>query len=210
MDITQPLVVQNVPARGQTTAYVANGAGQLIAYAPNGYVRWQRSLGTAPNSCPQLDQYGITGTPVVDAETRAIYAVDAFGLLHALDLATGAERPGWPVRIYDDPQNELVWDALADIQGSIYVGTGSFCDRPDGRQVDPRQARDRRVSRFLPVPKALGGGGSIWASAARHTARDRTRSSSSRATHSREERTPGPPSTSPQAMASTSSSSRAT
>ncbi len=162
LDITQPLVVQNVPEHGETTAYVANGAGRLIAYAPNGYVRWQRSLGTAPNSCPQLDQYGITGTPVVDADTRAIYVVDAFGLLHALDLATGAERPGWPVRIYDDPDRELVWDALADIRGSIYIGTGSFCDRPmEGKLIRVRLA-DRQVSRFLAVPQALGGGGSIW------------------------------------------------
>ena len=162
MDITQPLVVQNVPARGQTTVYVANGAGRLIASAPNGYVRWQRSLGTAPNSCPQLDQYGDHRDTRRRRGDASIYAVDAFGLLHALDLATGAERPGWPVRIYDDPQNELVWDALTDMRGSIYVGTGSFCDRPmDGKLIRVRLA-DRRVSRFLPVPKALGGGGSIW------------------------------------------------
>ena len=162
MDTTQPLVVNGVPSRGQTTAYVATGAGRLVAYAPNGYVRWQRSLGVAPNSCPQLDEYGITGTPVVDAATRAIYAVDAFGLLHSLDLVTGAERPGWPVQIYDDPQSELVWDALADIHGSIYIGTGSFCDRPmEGKLIRVRLS-DRRVSSFLPVPKELGGGGSIW------------------------------------------------
>jgi hypothetical protein len=162
MDTTQPLVVGNVPERGQTTAYVATGAGRLVAYAPNGYVRWQRSLGTAPNSCQQLDEYGITGTPVVDAETRAIYAVDAFGLLHALDLVTGAERPGWPVRIYDDPDHELVWDALADVRGSIYIGTASFCDRPmEGKLIRVRLS-DQKVSSFVPVPKALGGGGGIW------------------------------------------------
>jgi outer membrane protein assembly factor BamB len=76
----QPLAVNGVPGRGQTTVYVATSAGRLVAYAPNGYVRWQRSLGVAPNPCPQLDGYGMTGTPVVDAATRAIYVADAFGL----------------------------------------------------------------------------------------------------------------------------------
>ena len=119
-------------------------------------------------------------------------------MLHALDLATGAERPGWPVRIYDDPQNELVWDALADIQGSIYVGTGSFCDRPMDRQVDPRQASlTGGCRRFLPVPKALGGGGSIWGFGGPAYSARQDSIFVVIPPHSREERTPGPPSTSP-------------
>jgi hypothetical protein len=162
MDTVQPLVAQNVPSRGRATAYVATGDGRLLAYAPNGYVRWQRSLGTLPNPCPQLPEYGITGTPVIDPQTRAIYVADAFGLLHALDLATGTERPGWPVRLYDDPGAELVWGALADVAGSIYVGTGSFCDRPMEGKLIRVQIAGRRVSTFTVVPKALGGGGSIW------------------------------------------------
>jgi hypothetical protein len=162
MDTVQPLVARNVPARGQITAYVATGDGRLLAYAPNGYVRWQRTLGTLPNPCPQLQQYGVTGTPVIDAATRAIYVADAFGLLHALDLATGAERKGWPVRIYDDPAAELVWGALADVRGSIYAGTGSFCDRPMEGKLIRVQIANRQVSTFTVVPKTLGGGGSIW------------------------------------------------
>ncbi len=162
MDTVQPLVARNVPARGQTTAYVATGDGHLLAYAPNGYVRWQRNLGTLPNACPQLDEYGVTGTPVIDPGTRAIYVADAFGFLHALDLASGAERRGWPVRLYDDPAAELVWGALADVDGSIYVGTGSFCDRPMEGKLIRVAIGARRVSTFTVVPKSLGGGGSVW------------------------------------------------
>ena len=117
----QPLIVNGVPGRGQTTVFVASSAGRLVASAPNGYVRWQRNLGVAPNPCPQLDGYGVTGTPVVDAATRSIYVADAFGLLHSLDLVSGAERPGWPVQLYDDPSDELVWGALTDVRGSIYA-----------------------------------------------------------------------------------------
>jgi hypothetical protein len=162
MDTVQPLVAQNVPSRGQATAYVVTGDGRLIAYAPNGYVRWQRSLGTLPNPCPQLSEWGITGTPVIDVTTRAIYVADAFGLLHALDLATGVERPGWPVLLYADPGAELVWGALADVDGSIYVGTGSFCDRAMEGKLVRVEIADRHVSSFTVVPKSLGGGGSIW------------------------------------------------
>src|SRR5581483_2533816 len=52
---------------------------------------------------------GVTGTPVADPATRSLYVADAFGRLHALDLATGAERPGWPVVLYRDARRELVW-----------------------------------------------------------------------------------------------------
>jgi hypothetical protein len=162
MATTQPLVVHGTPAGDQTTAYVATTAGRVIAYAPNGYVRWQRTLGAAPNSCPQLAAYGIVGTPVVDAKTRALYVADGFGLLHALDLVTGHDHAGWPVQLYDDSSAELVWGALADVGGSIYVGTGSYCDRPMEGKLIRVQIATRRVSSWIAVPEALGGGGSVW------------------------------------------------
>jgi hypothetical protein len=158
----QPLAVNGVPGRGQTTVYVATSAGRLVAYAPNGYVRWQRSLGVAPNPCPQLDGYRMTGTPVVDAATRAIYVADAFGLLHALDLVTGAERAGWPVQLYDDPSDELVWGALTAVRGSIYVGTASYCDQPMVGKLIRVEIASRRRTAFELVTKAQGGGGGIW------------------------------------------------
>lgn len=159
---TQPLVVQNVPAKGQTTIFTANNFGQLVAYAPNGYVRWQRNLGAAPNSCIQLSSYGITGTPVVDAATRSIFLVDAFGLLHSIDLVTGRDRPGWPVELYNDPDHELDWGALADVGGSIYVGTAAYCDEPMVGKLFRVQIATRAVSSLVLVPQSLGGGGGVW------------------------------------------------
>jgi hypothetical protein len=125
MVTTQPLVARNVPSAGRSTVFVGLSSGSVEALAPNGYVRWSANLGVIPNRCDQLPTWGVTGTPVIDAATRAVYVADAFGWLHSLDLATGGERAGWPVRLYDDPGRELVWGALADVRGSIYVATGS-------------------------------------------------------------------------------------
>jgi hypothetical protein len=162
MVTAQPLVARDVPTAGRQTAYVATNLGRVIAYAPNGYVRWERTLGAFPNSCPQLAAWGVVGTPVIDPVSRALYVADGFGLLHALDLVTGRDRPGWPVRIYDDPSAELVWGALTAVDGSIYVGTGSYCDRPMVGKLIRVEVATRHVSTWTVVPPELGGGGSIW------------------------------------------------
>jgi hypothetical protein len=158
----QPLVARNVPAAGQTTVFVASSTGRVEALAPNGYVRWRRHFGTLAHSCRQLRGYGITGTPVVDPATRALYVADAFGLLHGLDLVTGAERPGWPVRLYDDPERELVWGALLLAGGSVYAGTGAYCDRPMEGKLVRVELASRAVTSWTAVPPRLGGGGGIW------------------------------------------------
>src|SRR5262249_59663131 len=107
---TQPLVARNVPREGDVTIYVGTASGLVYALAGNGYVRWRVDLGrlTLP-ACPQIpDGWGVTGTPVIDPATRSLYVADAFGRLHALDLATGAERGGWPVGLYRAYRRELV------------------------------------------------------------------------------------------------------
>ncbi len=126
---SQVLAARDVPARGLTTLYVTTSGGAVYALGETGYVRWRVDLGRLPHRCRQLDGYGVTGTPVIDPETRTLYVADALGRLHALDLATGAERDGWPVTIYPDPAGELVWGALALTDGRVYAPTGSVLRR---------------------------------------------------------------------------------
>ena len=140
----QALVAQDVPGPGQRTVYVATSKGVLYALAENGYVRWRVELGQLERVCQQIDGYGVTGTPAIDLGTHAIYVADAFGRIHALDLATGAERPGWPVTVYTDFRRELVWGALTAVDGSLYFGTGSYCDRKMIAKRLPRRHRDGR------------------------------------------------------------------
>ena len=159
---SQALVAQDVPAAGQKTVYVATTRGIVYALAENGYVRWRVDLGQLERVCQQIDGYGVTGTPAIDLGTHALYVADAFGRVHALDLATGAEHAGWPVSVYSDFRRELVWGALTIVDGSIYLGTGSYCDRKMVGKVIRVELATRNVSRWVAVPTRLGGGGSVW------------------------------------------------
>jgi hypothetical protein len=159
---SQPLVANDVPAPGQRTVFAVTTAGGVHALAPNGYVRWERDYGQLPRPCPQLDGYGLTGTPAIDPATRSLLFVDPFGRLHALDLATGEERRGWPVTVVRDFLDEHVFGALTVVDGSVYVPTASYCDRPmEGKLVRVALAT-RAVSNWVAVPFRLGGGGGIW------------------------------------------------
>jgi hypothetical protein len=159
---SQALVAQDVPAPGRRTVYVTTNKGVVYALAENGYIRWRVELGQLDRICQQIDGYGVTGTGVIDKSTRTLYIVDAFGRLHALDLLTGAERAGWPVTLYTEYRRELVWGAMTLVNGSLYVGTGSYCDRPMVGKVIRLDLATRQVSSWMSVPLRLGGGGSVW------------------------------------------------
>jgi len=159
--LTQPLVVRD---GGTTFVYVGTTRGSVYALDETGRIRWRVELESIDHDCPQLPRYGVTGTPVVDPQTHALYAADAVGRLHALDLATGAERPGWPVTLYDDFRSELVWGALLRVGGAVYIPTASYCDIPpmQGKLIRVSLA-GRAVQAWTVVPARLGGGGGIWA-----------------------------------------------
>jgi hypothetical protein len=159
---SQALVAQDVPTPGRRTVYVATNRGIVYALAENGYVRWRVELGQLDRICQQIDGYGVTGTGVIDPGTRTLYVADAFGRVHALDLVTGSERPGWPIRIFADYRKELVWGAMTLLNGSLYIGTGSYCDRPMVGKVIRLEVATGRVSQWVSVPLRLGGGGSVW------------------------------------------------
>ncbi len=158
----QALVAQDLPLPGRRTVYVATSKGVVYAMAENGYIRWRVELGQLDRICQQIDGYGVTGTPAIDLATRSLYVADAFGRLHALDLMTGQERPGWPLRLYANHRREIVWGALTIVNGSIYLGTGAYCDRPMVGKVIRIRIATREVSEWQVVPPSRGGGGGVW------------------------------------------------
>ncbi|HVZ74081.1 MAG TPA: hypothetical protein VHJ20_17000, partial [Polyangia bacterium] len=116
----QPLFVPNVAIPNMGThdvVYVATENDSVYAFDANTKqaALWHVSfLSAGVTAVPSLDtsestitpQVGITGTPVIDVATRTLYVVAETKetasstykyQLHALDLATGAEKLGGPV-----------------------------------------------------------------------------------------------------------------
>jgi len=108
----QPLYWQ--PPGSQTAMLIVatEDDGVHAIDARSGSEIWAKSLGrpvpllTQP--CGNIDPLGITGTPVIDASTQAVYldamVGDTAGPHHrifALSLRDGSILPGWPVDIAD-------------------------------------------------------------------------------------------------------------
>jgi PKD repeat protein len=114
---------------------------------------WNDVLGSPCGSFRNISgSFGILGTPVIDPLTGTIYVVartKEFGTnyvqrLHAIDLATGVERPASPVIIAAsmpgngtgsisgvlifDPFKQSQRSGLALVNGTIYIGWASHCD----------------------------------------------------------------------------------
>lgn len=162
----QPLFASGVPLPDGSLhdlVFAATEHDSVYAWdaKAGGEVLWRESLaGSGATSIPSADtadpydlqpEIGITGTPVIDPTSDTLYAVAAtkdpgpiyVQRLHALDIATGAERVGSPVVIAAsvvnaggatvtfDPLGHLQRPALLLANGLVYVAFGSLGD------VDP-------------------------------------------------------------------------
>ncbi len=151
----------------QQVVYVTTEAGSIYALASNGgYVLWHRAFDAVTSE--GCGTYGFSSTGVIDPKRHALYEIGADGLLHALDLASGDELPGWPLRLIERTGYEYVWGGLQLIDGRLYVPVASYCDVADpeglaaeGRlvAVDPDSAQ---VVATLDTVAGYGNLGGIW------------------------------------------------
>jgi PQQ enzyme repeat len=142
----QPLYIDDGPG-GRPTIIAATESNNVYALdAVDGSIIWQRNVGTPVSlvdlPCGNIDPMGITGTPVIDLSSRALF-LDAMTtpdggatikhLIVSLNLDTGAINPGWPVDVsasvtYNDTtftssvQGER--GALAIVGNILYVPYG--------------------------------------------------------------------------------------
>jgi outer membrane protein assembly factor BamB len=147
--------------------FVATEGGSVYALtAATGAIVWQRTFPTTKTSA--CGTFGFSSTGAIDLRRRLLYVAAADGWVHALDLATGAEAPHWPMQLLDRPSVEYVWGGLQLIGGRLYVPVASYCDEPDphgvaaeGRivAVDPGTAAV--TARFDTVP-GFGNLGGVW------------------------------------------------
>jgi outer membrane protein assembly factor BamB len=146
----QPLYIEGGPS-GKAMMIVATESNNVYALdAGNGTIIWQRNVGEPVSAddliCTKLDPMGITGTPIVDLASRALF-LDAMitpdggttkkHLILSLNVDTGDINPGWPVDVeatatYNGidfiPSIQQQRPALAIVGNILYVGYGSMSD----------------------------------------------------------------------------------
>ena len=107
----QPLYIEGGPD-GPMIIAVTESNNVYGLDAGNGTIIWQRNVGEPVSAddlvCTKLDPMGITGTPIVDLASRALF-LDAMitpdggttkkHLILSLNVDTGDVNPGWPVDV---------------------------------------------------------------------------------------------------------------
>jgi hypothetical protein len=156
------------PLYADGSVYAETEGGSVYALRQrSGAVRWKRTLGVV--NTPSCGRLGITSTPAIDAKLGVLYVTSPDGFVHALSLADGSERSGWPIPVTaEHPDGEYVWGGLRLLGRTLYVPVASYCDAPgsDGHVANGRLVAidvDRRqiTATFDPVP-GDGNLGGIW------------------------------------------------
>jgi hypothetical protein len=202
----QPLYVSGLAIAGRGThdvVFVATENDSVYAFDAVGAPKrslWRRRLivphtrGRAVTSkeveCDDLvPKVGVTSTPVIDRASGTLYVVaktkergagNFVQRLHALDLATGAEKFGGPVVIAAtvpgtgdgsnggmvsfDPLRQHQRSALALVNGVVYISSAAHCDIGPyhGWIIGYDASTLGQVAAFVATPD--GGLGGVWQS----------------------------------------------
>jgi outer membrane protein assembly factor BamB len=165
---SQPAVALNVNVGGvnRNMLYAGGGGGMFYAIDANtGAVVWSKQLGTTTYVCSGINSlWGIEGSPVLDRARNRVYTPDGQNVVHALDLATGAEANGWPVSAAPVTHHDFIHAALNynPANGLLYATTGSTCDISpwNGRVAAINTSTAAVVNTFFPLQGNSGGG--VW------------------------------------------------
>jgi len=199
----QPLYLPSLTVSGRThnVVFVATEHDSVYAFdtdsGANGDPIWRVRLTGAGETtatvsdvlnCSSISpEVGITGTPVIDRSTNTLYVVASstrdshlIHRLHALDVTTGAERPGSPVAITASvpgsadgffstaqavefhPDFHKNRAGLILLNGVVYTSWGSYCDSLEYHGwIIGYDAKDlRQVTAFNATPNTYQG--SFW------------------------------------------------
>ena len=181
------------PLLANGTLLVATENNKVYGLDPGtGATRWPAPLNLGPPwkaadiGCGDLaPNVGVTGTPVIDPSTNTAYLTHktyasgtsgpALWFMDAINLATGAERPGFPVQLGGAAQNfpaqtfqptkQLQRPGLLLLNGVVYAAFGSDCDfSPWQGWVFGVSTAGEVKARWVAVPSGNGAG--IWQSGA--------------------------------------------
>jgi len=182
----QPLYIEGGP-NGLMVIAVTESNNVYALNAVDGTIIWERNVGPpvplADLECPpKFDPMGITGTPVVDLASRALF-LDAMTtpdggntkqhLILSLNVDTGDINPGWPVDVEARATyNDLTFTAaiqqqrpaLAIVGNILYVGYGSMqdCEFYHGWLVGVPINNPASVTAWAAATRPNTHGGAIW------------------------------------------------
>jgi outer membrane protein assembly factor BamB len=180
----QPLYIEGGPS-GKAMIIAATESNNVYALdALDGSIVWQRNVGDPVSAdhliCTKFDPLGITGTPVVDLGSRALF-LDAMitpdggttkkHLILSLNVDTGDINPGWPVDveaiatyngIHFEAPIQMQRPALGVVGNILYVGYGSMrdCSPFHGWLVGVPIDNPANVTAWAAATKTHGG--AIW------------------------------------------------
>ena len=146
----QPLYIEGGPGGRAMIIAVTESNNVYALDAVDGTIIWQRNVGEPVSAddliCTKFDPMGITGTPIVDLASRALF-LDAMitpdggetkkHFIFSLNVDTGDINPGWPVDveatatyngIHFTAAIQQQRPALGIVGSILYVGYGSMRD----------------------------------------------------------------------------------
>lgn len=155
--------------------------GKIVWGPVNTGPAWPASAVACGDLTPNI---GITGTPVFDPVSNAVYFTsktytdgspqEAHWYMHALDPTTGAEKPNWPVEIKGAPVNDPGDDfnafrqmqrpGLLLMDGVVYTAFGAHCDYGSyhGYVVGVSTAKASITSMWATEPSTVSNGAGVW------------------------------------------------
>ena len=175
--LTQPTLLQGVATfRGSfDVLYAATLYGDVYAmYASTGATLWHQRVAAVQTYCDDFAQsggyVGVIGTPTFDRANNRMFLVAGDGNLHALDIATGSELPGWPIQVVDLSNTGRLfvygsptYDANTSL---LYIGLASACDFAPyhGQVVQVATGSSTPVvqARWLTTGENGPDGGGVW------------------------------------------------
>src|SRR5256884_5247676 len=180
----QPLYIDTGPGGRPTIIAVTESNNVYALDALDGSIIWERNVGSPVSAidlnCTKFDPMGITGTPIVDLASRALF-LDAMTtpdggetkkhLILSLNLDTGDINPGCPVDVEATassnalpfiPEIQQQRPALGIVGNILYVGYGSMtdCSLWHGWLVGVPIDNPSTVTAWAAATSATGGG--IW------------------------------------------------
>lgn len=173
--VHEPVYAHRVKVNGakKNLLYVgsAYGATMDALDADTGAVVWQDPVPFTTYTCgTRTSHFSIGETPAIDRRKNLLYFSDGHNQVHAVDLGTGVERPGWPLTIADyTPDQNFMHGGFTynPANGLLYAVTGSTCDISPwyGRIVAINTRKAKVAGVFFPLsgtatPGQSGGG--IW------------------------------------------------